>query len=519
MGLPILSVPVYLTLLIACYSLWNLYQRITRSYLERQHACSAPRSADERSYLFGFDHAIDFLVAAKQNRNNASTREKIIKYGNTFQMSALRGGRKVISIEPQNLKAVFASDFPSWGLQQMRLFPFEPFIGPGIMVTDGDLWKVSRGLIQPAFARAQIADFSRLDGHVERLLRKIPSDGSTIDLQPLFALFGLDTSTDFLFGESVGCLEEQECGDKTPKRQDFDAQAFISACNHCQVVIGKRMQLPHWNVFTRDRNFWKSCQRAKQFVESHVNRIYAQDHTQAEKGLSKPSRFILANELAKETTDRNLVRDQLLNVFMPARDASAVTLTNVFFQLARHPAIWSKLRDEILSSNAALSAGKDPDGVFAGLKSLKYLQHVIQETLRLHPPIGLVTRVAVRDTVLPIGGGKDGLQRILMRKGDVFQVSYYALHRSKEVYGEDADDFRPERWTQLRPPHWAFAPFSGGPRHCPGQQIALAEISYAMVKFLKAFKHIENRDPVLAFVENYKITTDSANGAKVAFTA
>ena len=70
-------------------------------------------------------------------------------------------------------------------------------------------------------------------------------------------------------------------------------------------------------------------------------------------------------------------------------------------------------------------------------------------------------------------------------------------------------------WESLRPPPWSYLKFGGGPRVCPGQNLALTEVAYAIVKIVQAFKSIENRDPVLDFVEVYKITIDSGNGAKV----
>jgi cytochrome P450 len=71
------------------------------------------------------------------------------------------------------------------------------------------------------------------------------------------------------------------------------------------------------------------------------------------------------------------------------------------------------------------------------------------------------------------------------------------MHRRKDIYGPDAEEFRPERWAPeegLRP-GWGYLPFNGGPRICVGQQFALAEASYTIVRLLQAFRGIENRDP------------------------
>lgn len=93
---------------------------------------------------------------------------------------------------------------------------------------------------------------------------------------------------------------------------------------------------------------------------------------------------------------------------------------------------------------------------------------------------------------------------------------FYTLNHRNGIIGEDANIFRPERWSQLRPRNWSFIPFGGGPRICPGQQLVLTETAYTVVRILQEFVSIENRDPVLDFVEQFQIITVSKNGAKVA---
>ena len=375
------------------------------------------------------------------------------------------------------------------------------------MCTDGKRWEQARALIKPTFARTQIADLhlAAYATHVRKFINLIPRDGSTVDLQPLFGRLALDSSTEFLFGNSMGSLTSEEVSG--------DAHAFLKAYNYGQYVVGKRLHLPQWNFLTFDNHFWDSCDIAHKFVDACITR--AQPIVEKIKvAKSKPERYVLAHELVERTTDVTMIRNQLLNVFLPAHEAVGVALTNVFFNLARNPRVYRKLRSEILE------AGKEhSEWTFERLKSIKYLQHVINETFRLNPAIGTNTRMALRDTILPTGGGPTGYgtSPVYVKKGDTITVSFYALHRRKDVFGNDVNVFRPERWDNLRPPHWSYLPFGGGPRVCPGQNLALTEVAYTIVKILQTFKSIENRDPVLEFVEVYKITTDSGNGAKVAF--
>ena len=88
-------------------------------------------------------------------------------------------------------------------------------------------------------------------------------------------------------------------------------------------------------------------------------------------------------------------------------------------------------------------------------------------------------RQATKSTVLPVGGGPDALSPIFVRKGEAVSYSVYAMHRRKDLYGEDADQFRPDRWEpssgktpDLRNIGWGYLPFNGGPRICLGRECA-----------------------------------------------
>lgn len=85
----------------------------------------------------------------------------------------------------------------------------------------------------------------------------------------------------------------------------------------------------------------------------------------------------------------------------------------------------------------------------------------------------LNAREATRLTTLPIGGGPDGKAPVLVRPGERVGYSVYAMHRRKDIYGDDADDFRPERWEgdALRDIGWGYLPFNRGPRICLGREL------------------------------------------------
>lgn len=94
--------------------------------------------------------------------------------------------------------------------------------------------------------------------------------------------------------------------------------------------------------------------------------------------------------------------------------------------------------------------------------------------LRLFPPVPLNFRTALKDTTIPRGGGPDGLSPIWIPKGHNVGYSVWVMHRRKEFWGEDADEFRPERWAEGRKlENWQYLPFNGGPRICLGRKLLL----------------------------------------------
>lgn len=113
--------------------------------------------------------------------------------------------------------------------------------------------------------------------------------------------------------------------------------------------------------------------------------------------------------------------------------------------------------------------------------------------LRLYPSVPVNSRAAVRTTVLPVGGGRDGKSPILVRQGEAVGYCVYAMHRRKDIYGQDASEFRPERWEDdaLKDVGWGYLPFNGGPRLCLGQEFAQLEASYAIARIVQTFPKID----------------------------
>lgn len=100
--------------------------------------------------------------------------------------------------------------------------------------------------------------------------------------------------------------------------------------------------------------------------------------------------------------------------------------------------------------------------------------------------------------------------------GDRVALNWVGIHRRRDIYGEDAEEFKPERWEHLRTT-FEYQAFSGGPRVCPGQQVALYWLAYTLTRLALEVKEVKNRDERLDFVEDTGLSVKSRYGAKVAF--
>ncbi|CAG7937267.1 unnamed protein product [Penicillium nalgiovense] len=161
------------------------------------------------------------------------------------------------------------------------------------------------------------------------------------------------------------------------------------------------------------------------------------------------SQYIFPKALTSTIEDPIRLRGEPRNVLLAGRDTTASLLSWTILLLARYQHIFARIRSDILDKFGTYDQPRSMD--FASLRSCQYLQHFHNQSLGLYPVVPFNRRCATNGTTLPRGGGKDGTSPIYIRKGRTVMYSNYVLYRRKDIWGEDAEIFNPDRWAERSP--------------------------------------------------------------------
>ncbi|KAI9053821.1 hypothetical protein LZ554_002769 [Drepanopeziza brunnea f. sp. 'monogermtubi'] len=433
--------------------------------------------------------------------------------------AAIVGRRVIFTADPENIKAILATQFTDYGKGAPFHREWKDFLGDSIFTTDLDQWHSSRQLIRPQFVKDRVSDLEVFEQHVQILMQKMEeagrrsdgSQGGEIDVSDLFFRYTLDAATHFLLGTSVGSLE-------------VPGQGFAEAFGEVQRVQNLLTRAGPLRFLVPRKSFNAGIKTINEFVTPYIEQTLRLSPEELATKTKSEEGYTFLHALAGFTRDRAVLRDQLVAVLLAGRDTTASTLSWTFYELARHPEIWQKLRVEIKQQ-----VGLERAPTYADLKGMKYLQNVMQETLRLYPVVPFNVRLALKDTTLPHGGGPDGLSPVGVLKDTPIGYSTLLMQRRPDLTPSltlsdgksvEVKDFSPERWESWQPKPWTYIPFNGGPRICIGQQFALTEMGYTIVRLLQKFERIENHmgavdggDPCL----KAEIVLQPGQGVRVGF--
>jgi cytochrome P450 len=328
-----------------------------------------------------------------------------------------------------------------------------PFLGDGLLISEGDFWKRQRKLSQPAFHLRRLKVLADAMGDASKHMISDWEHGRVIDVMSAMNAVTMDIVARTLLGADVSA-DIGEVAEAMAALQEETGRVGLSGF----------FNLPQWLVRPRGRAF----RHAVATVDRVVMRIVAERRALMEKsGETRDDLLSMLLEARDEATgegmtDRQL-RDELVTLFLAGHETTAIALTWTFHLLGQTPRAEATLQAEV---DAVLAEGAAP--MFEDLERLPYARMVAEEAMRLYPPAYVFSRRAAAE---------DQLGPYRMPADAHIIISPYALHRRAD-YWPEPDAFWPERFApgaRTDRPKLAYLPFGGGPRVCIGNSFAMME--------------------------------------------
>ncbi|KAI0822361.1 cytochrome P450 [Trametes gibbosa] len=388
-------------------------------------------------------------------------------------------------------------------------------LGEGVLFTEGEQHRRQRRIMNPAFGPTQIRDLTEIFVQKSIELRdlwdaQITRDNMSrtrIDVLSGLTKMTLDVIGLAGFGFCFNALNP------TGESNDFyDAfqELFLPGRTFTVLLILKNF-FPILDIIPDQES--KRIQRARETMRCLGKELIAKKKAQIKgeiiNGHEKDVRrddlqgrdlltLLLKANLATDIPDSQRLSDEDVLAQVPTflaagHDTTSTGTTWCLYALTRAPDVQKKLRDELFTLDTDTPTMDE-------LNSLPYLDGVVRETLRLHAPVPGTRRVATKDDIIPVsepfvdryGKVQDSIK---ISKGSSILIPILALNRSKRYWGEDALEFRPERWAQ--PPDAAASipgvwsnmlTFLGGPRACIGYRFSLVEMKALIFVLVRAFE-------------------------------
>ncbi|XP_022757124.1 cytochrome P450 704C1-like isoform X2 [Durio zibethinus] len=398
---------------------------------------------------------------------------------------------EVYTTDTRNVEHILKTNFDKYTKGKYNQEILSDFLGQGIFAVDGEKWRQQRKLASFEFSTRVLRDFScsvfrKNAAKLVRAISELAVSGQAFDMQNILMKCTLDSMFKVGFGIDLNCMDGSS----------KEGNIFMKAFDDANEMVYWRYVDPFWKL-KRSLNIGSEAALKKNIkvIDNFVdNVISTKRKLQAmERDLNVKedilSRFLVESEKNPKTMNDKYLREIILNFIIAGKDTSASTLSWFFYMLSKNPLIQEKIAQEVMDITCGKVNDDNVDDFVttttdANLEKMHYLHAAITETLRLYPAVPVDGRCAEVDDMLP-----DGHK---IKKGDGVYYMAYAMGRMTNIWGEDADDFRPERWLnngvfQPESP-FKFVAFHAGPRICLGKDFAYRQMKILSIAILRFFR-------------------------------
>ncbi|KAF8150633.1 cytochrome P450 [Crassisporium funariophilum] len=443
------------------------------------------------------------------------------KYGSVIKIKAMLGENQLYVFDPKALHHIVVKDQYIYEETSAFIEMNRLTFGPGLLGTLGDHHRKQRKMLNPVFSIAHMREMIPTFYNVSYKLRDAFAHRARNGPQEIDVLSWMTRTALELIGQSgLGYSFDPLTEDGVPHPYSVSAKQLVPVL--FQLIFARtyflstsvKIGTPRLRRFFVNLLPWKALHEIRDIVdvlhntsleifESKKKALEEGDEAVSKQiGQGKDIMSILMRANIDASEEDRLSKEEILGqmstLTFAAMDTTSGALSRILHLLSTHPRVQDKLREEIREARS-----KHGDMAYDELVALPYLDAVCRETLRLYPPVSVVSRTTRQDIVLPLSNpvrGLDGreMSEIPIPNNTNVIVSIIGSNRNPEIWGPDSYEWKPERWLTPLPDTVAGAhlpgvyshlmTFLGGGRACIGFKFSQLEMKVVLLLLIESFK-------------------------------
>lgn len=442
------------------------------------------------------------------------------EFGDVVRVKGALGEDRLWIADPKALQYIFHTSGYGFLKWPERTEISRVLMGRGLLWADGEIHRRQRKVMLPGFgaseAKAFVPIFQKTAAELtlqwNDLILSSPGQSAVLNVASWLSRATMDSVGEAAFDYQFGALSNT--------KNEF-MEAYLGLMSDTlgsppKSAVLMQTTLPIWilrlmSKYSTRRNLAHARHTAN--LANKVTRELVQSKARAliqGKG-NKDILSLLVKANTSHDAKTKLTEEEMLaqmrTILLAGHETSATSMCWVLYELARHPDVQKRLREEIRHTERAIKTRGGSSFTASDLENMQYLNAVLKESMRHHPALYHNYRQAAQDGVLPLSKpiqtSKGLVDHIPIAKGTKVILSIAAYHRNKDIFGEDADLYNPDRWlkstdeAKKRPSVGVYSnllTFSGGVRSCIGWKFALYELQSLTVEIINNFELSPTKD-------------------------
>lgn len=387
--------------------------------------------------------------------------------------------------DPELIKSITVRDFNSFPNRYTSSDMHDPLGYYTLFAADNPLWKMLRGKLSPFFTSGKLKSMYYLIDKISTQMvdyveKRLDSENKVeLEVKELTSLYSTDVVASCAFGVEANSLENPDGEFRTAGKIVFGTEFWRAFEFSAFFMLPQIMKVFRFKAFSH---------KVSHFIETSISHVMSERERTGDKRNDLIDTFIEMKKTESSTVE-NITMDMMMAqaaaFFSAGFETSSSTQSFALYEIAMHPAVQNKLRQEIKEMLNRTDGKVTYDSVM-NTTEMPYLHQVVHETLRLYPILPVLDRQCVN----PDGYSLEPLSDFKIPCGMPVYIPFYAIQRDPK-YFPDPLQFDPERFSaenigKIKP--FTNFPFGSGPRNCIGERFGLMQVKTGIVKLLKYFR-------------------------------